>query len=160
MIRKLDHQKVDVAQDIRQVFQASYSVEAELLGATDFPPLKRPLQGFTESDNEFYGYFQEGKLGGLVEVVPGASSTHIQSLVVHPRFFRKGIGSALVSFVLNTYTCPVFTVETGLKNGPAIALYRKFGFAESGQYDTDHGVRKIQFKKRRGKTGLPNWENS
>ncbi|MEJ2584117.1 MAG: hypothetical protein P8Z38_03455 [Robiginitalea sp.] len=49
-------------------------------------------------------------------------------------------------------------METGLDNGPATALYRKFGFREILQYDTDHGVRKVRFEKRvafGGKKGLP-----
>lgn len=148
MIRKLEHRKTRVAEKIRDVFQASYAVEARLLGATDFPPLKRQLPGFTESQNDFFGYFSDGTLAGVVEVVPGETSSHIQSLVVHPDFFQQGIGSALLTHVLNSFECSLFTVETGLDNGPATALYRKFGFREVGQYDTDHGVRKVQFEKR------------
>jgi len=148
MIRKLEHQKTRVAEKIREVFQASYAVEAQLLGATDFPPLKRQVPQFTECPNDFYGYFEDGILAGVVEIVPGKGSTHIQSLVVHPECFRRGIGSALVAWVLNTYKSPVFTVETGLENGPATSLYLKFGFRKILEYDTDHGVRKVRFEKR------------
>jgi ribosomal protein S18 acetylase RimI-like enzyme len=150
MIRKLEHQKTRVAEEIREVFQASYAVEARLLKATDFPPLKRQVPDFKKSNNDFYGYFKDGTLAGAVEVIPGKASSHIQSLVVHPKFFQQGIGSALLTFLLNSFECPLFTVETGLDNGPATALYRKFGFQEVGQYDTDHGVRKVQFEKRVG----------
>lgn len=147
MIQKLEHQRPPIAEKIREVFQASYAVEAKLLGATDFPPLKRSLSQFTECQNDFYGYFRDGVLAGVVEVVPGVASTHIQSLVVHPDFFRQGFGSALVGCVLSTYPSPEFTVETGLDNGPATSLYHRFGFREIHQYDTDHGVRKVRFKK-------------
>ncbi len=149
MIRKLEHRRKEVAERIREVFQASYAVEAKLLKATHFPPLHRPVEGFTESANDFYGYFREGQLAGAVEVVPGKRSTHIQSMVVDPAHFRQGIGSKLLDFVLGAYACPVFTVETGLENGPATSLYHKFGFREVGQYDTDHGVRKVRFEKTR-----------
>ena len=149
MIQKLELQTTREAEKIREVFQASYAVEAALLGATDFPPLKRPTAGFLDSPNDFYGYLKDGVLAGVVEVVPGEDSTHIQSLVVHPEFFRQGLGSALVGFVLNTYDCPIFTVETGLDNGPATGLYQKFGFREILQYETDHGVRKVRFERSR-----------
>jgi len=149
MIQKLEHHRTRIAEKIREVFQASYAVEAKLLGATDFPPLKRPVAGFLKSPNDFFGYHRGAELAGVVEVVPGKGSTHIQSLVVHPKFFRLGIGSALVAFVLDSYDCPLFTVETGLDNGPATALYRKFGFREIHQYDTDHGVRKVRFERSR-----------
>ena len=147
MIQKLEHRKTRVAEKVRNVFQASYAVEANLLGAKDFPPLKRKLPQFTECPNDFFGYLKDGELAGVVEVDTSGSRTHIQSLVVHPDFFRLGIGSALLTWVLETYKTPVFTVETGLENGPATELYRKFGFREVGQYDTGHGVRKVQFKK-------------
>lgn len=148
MIRKLDPADLSVAGEIREVFQASYAVEAKLLGAVDFPPLKRPLESFLRSENEFYGIREQGRLAGVAEVVPGEKSVHIQSLVVHPEFFRQGIGGALVSFVLERFSPPVFTVETGLENHPATELYHKFGFREVGQYDTDHGVRKVRFERR------------
>jgi ribosomal protein S18 acetylase RimI-like enzyme len=147
MIQKLDHKDRSIAQEIREVFQASYAVEAKLLGAVDFPPLKRPLEGFLQSENEFFGFREQGRLAGVAEVVPEEKAVHVQSLVVHPAFFRKGIGSALVSHVLERFTTPVFTVETGLENHPATALYRKFGFREVGRYDTDHGVRKVRFER-------------
>lgn len=147
MIQKLQHQKTEVAEAIRAVFQASYTVEAELLGATDFPPLKRPLKAYIESGNDFYGFYQNGALAGVVEVDEMVSRVHIQSLVVHPAYFRKGIGSELVNKILNTYASPVFTVETGLANKPATDLYLKHGFRKTGEYDTDHGVRKVQFEK-------------
>jgi RimJ/RimL family protein N-acetyltransferase len=48
--------------------------------------------------------------------------------------------------VLNTYDSSCFTVETGLANAPATKLYLKLGFRKTGEYDTDHGVRKVQFE--------------
>ncbi len=149
MIRKLEHQKTEVSEAIRRVFRVSYAVEAKLLNATDFPPLKRPLEGFTECANDFYGYFQNDVLAGVVEVDDSGPGTHIQSLVVDPDYFRMGIGSALVTMVLETYDSEKYTVETGLANGPATELYLKHGFRKTGEYDTDHGVRKIRFELRR-----------
>jgi ribosomal protein S18 acetylase RimI-like enzyme len=148
MIKKLNHSLQDTAEEIRAVFQASYAVEAKLLQASDFPPLKRSLAEFLESKNDFFGFFSEGQLAGVVEVDQGKASTHIQSLVVDPRFFRQGIGTALVRFVLKHYVCQRFTVETGLENGPATALYLGFGFVPIHEYDTDHGVRKVRFERR------------
>ncbi len=147
MIQKLEHQKTEVAEAMRDVFHASYAVEARILGAADFPPLTRTLPEYSESDNEFYGYFKEGVLAGVVEVDDSAERTHIQSLVVHPQYFRQGIGGKLVRMVLDTYDSPLYTVETGLANKPATDLYLKHGFRKTGEYDTDHGVRKAQFEK-------------
>jgi len=41
------------------------------------------------------------------------------------------------------------TVETGLKNVPAIRLYKKLGFEEVEQWDLPIGIRKVKFRKTR-----------
>ncbi len=147
MIIKIDHTDLVTAKEIQRVFRASYAIEAGLLGADDFPPLKRNLESFKTSNNVFYAFMIEGDIAGAMEIDASANSTHIQSLVVDPEYFRQGIASALMEFVFKTYDTPVFTVETGLDNVPATELYLKFGFREVRQYDTDHGVRKIRFKR-------------
>lgn len=148
MIKKLNHTNSGIAKNIYTVFQASYAVEAQLLKATHFPPLQRSLESFVKSDHAFLGYLKKGELGGVIEVNTKGTITHIQSLVVHPKFFKQGIAKALLEFVFNAYDSELFTVETGVENGPATQLYQKFGFTEVKQWDTDHGVRKIRFEKR------------
>ena len=74
------------------------------------------------------------------------SSTHIQSLVVYPKFFRQGIGKSLVQFVFEKYKSKIFSVETGLANQPAINLYSAFGFEEVKKWDTEHNVIKIRLE--------------
>jgi len=134
---------------IRSVFQASYAIEAKLLNATEFPPLQRKLEEFMESRNVFYGYYKRDDLAGVVEVKSEENNTHIQSLVVHPNFFRQGIGSVLVQNVLENYGTKTFTVETGLANEPAKDLYYGFHFRRVREYTADFGIRKIAFLLRR-----------
>ena len=68
-------------------------------------------------------------------------------MVVDPVFFRQGIARKLMEYVFNTFDSKLFVVETGLENGPATKLYKKFDFKEVKQWNTDHGVRKIQFER-------------
>ena len=72
----------------------------------------------------------------------------INSLVVSPTFFRQGIARKLMEFVFHTFDSNLFVVETGLENGPANELYKKFDFKEVKQWNTDHGIRKIKFERR------------
>lgn len=148
LITKLEHKDKEVSKKIRSVFQVSYAVEAKLLGATDFPPLKRPLEDFLECENQFFGHIVNNQLQGVMEIDHTETRTLIRSLVVDPKFFRKGIASSFMEFVLNSFDASLFVVETGVDNGPASELYRKFGFVEVEQWDTDHGVRKVKFEKR------------
>lgn len=148
MIKRLSNKEPETANSIYSVFQVSYAVEAKLLRATNFPPLQRKPEGFINSDNDFFGYFQDQELAAVIEIDHKEDSTHIQSLVVDPKFFRQGIGRKLVEFVFDIYKTNLFTVETGAENGPATQLYRKYGFIEIKQYETDHGIRKVRFEKR------------
>jgi ribosomal protein S18 acetylase RimI-like enzyme len=146
MIERLQNKDIDISNKIRSVFQLSYAVEAKLLNATDFPPLKRSLDSYLKSDNDFFGYLKNQEIAGIVEINHNDSFTHIQSLVVNPKFFRQGIGRKLMEFVLNSFDSNLFIVETGVENGPATLLYKKIGFKEVKQWDTEYGIRKIKFE--------------
>ena len=148
MISKINNKETKIAEEIRAIFQASYTVEAEMLKAVDFPPLKRTVSQFLNSNSEFYAYYLIKNIAGVIEIENNENLTHIQSLVVYPKYFRNGIGSKLVQFILDNYKAKIFTVETGIDNHPAIKLYKSFGFQEQEQWDTNHGVRKVRFKKR------------
>lgn len=147
MIKKLQHTNLETATEIRSVFQVSYAVEAKLLNAVDFPPLKRPLESYIHSNNTFFGYMKDTALAGVVEINHNSNFTHIQSLVVAPKFFRQGIAKSLLEFVFDTFDSNLFIVETGVANEPATKLYLKFGFKEVNQWNTDHGIRKIRFER-------------
>jgi ribosomal protein S18 acetylase RimI-like enzyme len=148
MIEKLKNSDIEVSKRIQTVFQLSYKIEAKLLNATDFPPLKRLLKSYVDSNTEFFGYLKNGELAGVIEIEHNNRFTDIHSLVVNPTFFRQGIAKKLMEFVFNTFDSNLFIVETGLENEPATKLYEKFGFKEVKQWDTDHGVRKIKFERR------------
>ena len=148
MIEKLQNNEIEISKRIRSVFQASYKVEAKLLNATDFPPLKRPLENYVKSNTVFFGYLKNEDIAGVIEIDHNNDHTLIRSLVVDPTFFRQGIAKKLMKFVLNTFDSKLFVVETGLENGPATKLYETFGFVEVKQWDTNHGVRKIKFERR------------
>lgn len=149
MIKELEHTDPATAIAIRAVWQVAYPVEAELLGVAvaDFPPLQRELAEFTTSENDFYGYYADGELAGVIEVDDHGEVPHVQSLVVVPKFFRQGIASRLIEFVLAKFPAERHTVETGAANEPAIRLYRKFGFAVLYAYDTEVGIRKVRMER-------------
>ena len=146
MIKKLDHTNLAIATKMRVVFQESYAIEAKLLNAVNFPPLQRPVKNYIKSTTTFFGYHIKDKIVGIIEVSSNEKSTHINSLVVSPHFFRQGIGRQLMQHILQHFSSKVFTVETGLENIPASTLYKNFGFKEVRQWDTDHGVRKVRFE--------------
>ena len=148
MIDRLQNSDLEIAEKIHSVFQASYKIEAELLNAKDFPPLKRTLESYVKSNTSFYGYLKNKELAGVIEIDYNNTVTQINSLVVDPKFFRQGIAKKLMEFVFKTFDSNLFVVETGLKNEPASELYKKFNFKEVKQWNIDNGIRKIKFERR------------
>ncbi|ELR73447.1 acetyltransferase, GNAT family [Fulvivirga imtechensis AK7] len=148
MIEKLQNNKIEISNQIHAVFQLSYAIEAKLLDTTDFPPLKRPLESYLKSDNVFFGYFESTELAGVIEIEFADKYIDINSLVVNPKFFRRGIARKLLEFIFNKFDFKLFIVETGVNNKPANELYKKLGFKEIKQWDTDFGIRKILFERR------------
>ena len=148
MIERLKNNDLEISKKIRSVFQLSYKVEANILNATDFPPLKRSLENYLNSNTAFFGYLKNQELAGVIEIEHNNNFTCINSLVVVPDFFRQGIARKLMEYVFNTFDSNLFVVETGLENGPATKLYNKFDFKEVKQWNTDHGIRKIKFELR------------
>ena len=148
MIKKLDHRNQTTAEQIRAIWQVSYPVEAEMLGAKIFPPLQRTVEEFMNCDTTFWGYFKDEELAAVTEIIHNPEYTHIRSLVVDPKFFRRGIAGELVQFTLDNYDSELFIVETGAANLPACALYEKFGFELVEEFDTPIGIRKVKFELR------------
>ncbi|MEQ9405789.1 MAG: N-acetyltransferase [Cyclobacteriaceae bacterium] len=146
-ITKLLHSNIEIATQIYHVFQVSYQVEADLVGTNNFPPLKRSVQDIIRSDTDFYGYLSEGVLSAVVELELKESHLHICSLVVHPDYFRRGIGRQLVYFALDSMNPETATVETASVNEPAISLYKRAGFSEERKYMTEVGIEKIRLFK-------------
>lgn len=147
MIIKLNNQDKQLAKQLQKVFQASYTIEAKILKAVDFPPLNRTLDQYIKTDTEFFAYWKGNEIAGAIEIKQTKDSIHIQSLVVHPFFFRQGIAGKLLNHVFTHFKTSMFTVETGSANNPAIKLYENYGFIETQQYDTSHGIRKIRLEK-------------
>ncbi len=143
MIHSLNNKSVSVAEKLFSIWQESYSIEAKLLKVDDFPPLSRTVQDFLDSSTCFYGFVEDDVYNAVTELRDNEGALHIQSLVVQPSQFRKGLASKMIAFVLSENMNRNFTVETGCDNLPAINLYFKFGFVETKQYETDHGIRKI-----------------
>ena len=143
MIVNLNNKSVAVAKKLFSIWQESYSIEAEILKVNNFPPLNRTVEDFVDSFTRFYGYVKDDVYNAVVEIRDNDGTFHIQSLVVQPSQFRKGLASKMIAFVLSENMNSNFTVETGCDNLPAINLYLKFGFVETEQYETGHGIRKI-----------------
>ncbi len=132
MIHQLDMTQPAVAEQVLRVQLPAYRVEAELIGFDGIPQLRDTIQTLMQAEETFYGYAAEGMLAGVVAVEKQEDVLHITRLVVHPDYFRRGIGRSLVRYALESEPgIRKFAVSTGAKNGSAISLYKQFGFTET-----------------------------
>ena len=143
MITKLDNSNEDVASQIFNIFQNSYKIEALLIGTEHFPPLQRSANNISSSTTTFYGFSESECLAAIIEIAIKDKQLDINSLTVHPRFFRKGIANKLISYVLSNIDFSVAVVETAVVNAPAINLYKKHGFTEFKRWIPSHGIQKL-----------------
>lgn len=126
---ELDHTNPTQSERIQRVLFDSYSIEAKLIDVTDFPPLRRSAANIRHAQSTFFGCTHEGEVIAVAEIErEPAQPANIAGFVVHPNFFRRGIGSQLLCYVLERLGNTLVTVSTGSKNRPAIALYTKYGF--------------------------------
>ena len=148
-IIKIDHREMAAAAAIHQVMQDAYTIEAELLGVDDFPPLQRAVEYVQHSRSTFYGCFKQTELTAVIEITCDAEVLEIHSLVVSPNYFRQGLASQLLDCVLANQQWQSALVETGLDNQPAIKLYQKKGFEVVKEWRAAAGIMKIVLQKLR-----------
>jgi len=155
MIQQLNNTAPEVSLQIYKVFQSSYKIEADLVGVENFPPLSRTVEHIQASTTEFYGFIVEGELAGVIEITvnEGAvesiakTTLEIDSLTVSPLYFKQGIASRLIEFVLQNKAFEYAIVETAALNLPAIKLYEKHGFRVFKQFTPAHGIEKVALQR-------------
>jgi ribosomal protein S18 acetylase RimI-like enzyme len=118
----------------------SYAVEAALIGSDAIPPLQDTPITLVAAGLTWFGLRDGAGLLGAVAVGDGPGGTEVDRLVVAPRAFRRGVGSALVRYVLGRAGGRAVTVSTGRANAPARALYTRLGFAVTGESEVEPGL--------------------
>jgi ribosomal protein S18 acetylase RimI-like enzyme len=131
-IEPVDHSVLRIARQLHAVQMSAYAQEAQLLGATYFPPLERSVDEVRTSTEAFQAAFIEDEIVGAISVWPDREGmgVNIASLVVAPHCQRRGIGRHLLATVLAEHGGGELTVQTGAKNVRALALYAQAGFVE------------------------------
>lgn len=149
MFELLDHRSESVAVQIHALFQRSYEVEARLIGAEDFPPLRRTVQQIRSSPGACLGARQGLDLVAAVEYAIDGSHLDIENLAVDPGYFRQGWGTRLLQALLERVAWRTATVETAAGNLPAVALYEKTGFSLSRRWTTAECIEKVGLSRGR-----------
>jgi ribosomal protein S18 acetylase RimI-like enzyme len=139
-IERLDLHAPGVAEELLRVHLAGYAVEANLLGAADFPPLRRTIGDLRAAASAFLGCRDGARLAGYLELEDRGAELWVASLVVDPSAFRRGVGTRLVRRAIEAAWERPLAVSTGVGNAPALALYAKLGFVERERRTAAGGI--------------------
>lgn len=138
MNQVLFHREEQVARQILSVQIPSYKIEAQLIQFEGIPQLRDTIEDIMVSEETFIGSMEGGKLIGFVSYTETAEVIDICRMVVHPDYFRRGIASSLLKYVLGLKKeNQQVVVCTGAKNVPAIQLYERFGFTKARDIEVE-----------------------
>jgi ribosomal protein S18 acetylase RimI-like enzyme len=125
----LDHVEPGLAARIAGLQRASYSVEAELIGFGEIPPLRETPAAVARLDLTILGALEHGDLVGILGYRRFRDLVDIDRLAVHPSSFRRGVARSLIEELhAREVDAARFEVSTGADNEPAIAFYREMGY--------------------------------
>jgi ribosomal protein S18 acetylase RimI-like enzyme len=132
----LDHRLQAVAEQIVDVEQAGYQVEARLTGYDGMPGLHQDAAAVMALDLQVLGAMDDDRLVGLLGYIRHGALVDVDRLAVHPDQFRRGIGTALLGDLHRREAdAPRIEVMTSTGNTPAISLYLQAGYVIVGRDD-------------------------
>lgn len=148
MIKYIDISHLDTAKKVLDLQKVSYLIEAKYIGTINIPPLMEKLEELMDCKETFLGSFVDGYLAGVLSYKVDHELIDIHRLMVHPDYFRKGIGKELICYLeIMHLSAKEIIVSTGAKNTPAVNLYFNLGFEKIEEREVYGGVLVANFKK-------------
>ena len=144
----------------------AYAQEAKLLQVEHFAPLDRTPEDIRTSSEYYLGALHGNVIVGSLSLGSDdePDRINIASLVVHPEYQRQGIGRSLLTEALRRGEGMTFSVSTGAKNTPALALYGEFrGVSPRNDWPRGTGVGQASDKcalTRRSRRGPTAWHQA
>lgn len=150
MISKIDVSQIENAEAVFTLQIPSYKVEASIIGTADLPPLKETAEDIQASEDNYFAYYDEDELCGVVAIELVGKVIYLNKLIIHPSHFRKGIAQLLIDYIEGAYPAvEVIKVSTGSKNVPAIQFYKKNGFDQVNTMKVSEQLSLSFFEKNR-----------
>jgi ribosomal protein S18 acetylase RimI-like enzyme len=133
----LDHRTQAVAEQIVEVQQVGYRVEAELTGYDGMPGLTQEAADVMALALTMLGAQDDTGLLGVLGYQRHGDLVDVDRLAVHPTQFRRGIGTGLLA-ELHARESDARRIElmTSTGNTPAISLYLRMGYVIVDRDDT------------------------
>lgn len=142
MFEIIQMKDADAAEEVWALQHAAYRVEAAIIGVWETPPLRDTVESLRESRETFCGFrSQDGELAGVISYGQEQDGQYVvYRLMVHPDYFRQGIGSRLLAHLLDVIPARHWAVTAEARNSPALALYEKAGFTKQSSFHPAPGI--------------------
>jgi ech hydrogenase subunit C len=143
---------VEDAPEILALQKIVYNNEAEIYNDFSLTPLRQTLGDMREdfSSKVFIKAMVGGKIIGSVRGWMEGSTAHLGRLIVHPHFWRKGIGTKLVTAAEAAFPqARRFETFTGQKSTHTMEPYLKLGYAPFRQEKVSELRERVYFEKNR-----------
>lgn len=135
---------------IHAVQLAAYAIESALIAYPQLPPLFETEDDIRSSAETFLACLLDGQVVGATSYLVTHHTVEICRLVIHPSYFRRGMGSRLLKAVEEqNRQWQTITVSTAAKNHPAIGLYEKHGYHVVQHVRLADGLQLVRLQKQR-----------
>lgn len=132
---------LDQAPELHELWLASVRATHIFLTTQDIADISPDVQAAFSAVRLYGILHDETPKGSFIRNKPrvaafmGISPATLEMLFVHPDFFRRGYGTALVQYALTA--CGVQYVDVNEQNPNAVAFYSHMGFAPMGRDAVD-----------------------
>ena len=153
---------IEDAENILVMQRLAYQSEAAIYDDFTIPPLTETLEGMKARfhDRRFLKAVDDGQILGSVRAFQDGPTCHVERLIVHPDYRRRGTGTALLNWI---ETCSPaaqrFELFTGHKSESNIRLYERVGYRVYRQEQVNEKVSLVFMEKLVGDRRSPSSES-
>jgi ribosomal protein S18 acetylase RimI-like enzyme len=141
---------LDDAEAILALQRLAYQSEAAIYGDFTIRPLTETLEDIKDRfhDRRFLKAIEDGQIVGSVRAFQDEEGCHVERLVVHPDYRRRGIGTALLNMIETCFPAAHrFGLFTGHKSESNIRLYERIGYRAVRQERVNEKVSFVVMEK-------------
>ena len=141
---------IEDAESHPRLQRLAYQSEAAIYDDFTIRPLTETLEDIRDHfhDRRFLNAIEDGQIVGSVRAYQDDAACHVERLVVHPDYRRRGIGTALLNMIETCFPAARrFELFTGHKSESNIRLYERAGYRAVRQERVNEKVSFVVMEK-------------